>query len=299
MRKYGFNSRFQIVISITVSFLILLMVLSACRSGRVESIDHDTVLIDQTPSGMSEDEVATLASLEQIDEYPLYTMTYLGDYSFRDGESSAAAKSYQLDPPRDAIFGRNFDWDFSPALLLYMDPPDAYASVSMVDIFYLGFEGDGAFGLADLPLEERIGLLEAPELPFDGINEAGLVVGMAAVPDGATVSDPEKETIDSVMVIRKILDRAATIEEALGIFRDFNINMYDNYLNCLIMEESGRSVLIEFSQGEMVVISNEGNWQIATNFLLSEAWTDFAIHCGRYEVIKDRLEKINGDLNAH
>ncbi len=49
----------------------------------------------------------------------------------------------------------------------------------------------------------------------------------------------------------------------------------------------------------MVVIPNEGNWQIATNFLLSEAWTDFAIHCGRYEVIKDRLEKINGDLNAH
>ncbi len=85
MRKYGFNSRFQIVISITVSFLILLMVLSACRSGRVEIIDHDTVLIDQTPSGMSEDEVATLANLEQIDEYPLYTMTYLGDYSFRDG----------------------------------------------------------------------------------------------------------------------------------------------------------------------------------------------------------------------
>ena len=286
--------------------VILTAFLCSCQSLEIEVFDQLPAPVEEIPDGLSEDEATTLASLEQIDEFPLYTMTYHGEYT-GFGES-AAAESYQEAPPRscslfaaygdqeDVIFGRNFDWDFSPALLLYMDPPEAYASVSMVDIYYLGFGGEEAFGIADLPLEERIGLLEAPELPFDGINEAGLVVGMAAVPNGGIVMDPEKETIDSVMVIRKILDHAATIEEALEIFREFNIEMYDHYIHYLIAEESGRSVLVEFSRGEMVVIPNQENWQIATNFLLSEAKTDYGIHCGRYETIEDKLINIEGKL---
>ena len=35
------------------------------------------------------------------------------------------------------VYGRNFDWQYSPALLLFTNPPDGYASVSMVDIEYL------------------------------------------------------------------------------------------------------------------------------------------------------------------
>ena len=44
--------------------------------------------------------------------------------------------------PDDRLFGRNFDWRYSPALLLFTDRPAAggYASVSMVDIAYLGFD---------------------------------------------------------------------------------------------------------------------------------------------------------------
>jgi hypothetical protein len=37
------------------------------------------------------------------------------------------------------LLGRNFDWENHPALLLFTDPPGRYASVSMVDISYLGY----------------------------------------------------------------------------------------------------------------------------------------------------------------
>ena len=40
------------------------------------------------------------------------------------------------------LLGRNFDWYEHPALILFTDPPDGYASVSMVDISYLGVKGD-------------------------------------------------------------------------------------------------------------------------------------------------------------
>jgi len=52
----------------------------------------------------------------------------------------------------------------------------------MVDIAYLGFEGSKAGALTNLPLVERRALLDAPSLPFDGMNERGLAIGMAAVP---------------------------------------------------------------------------------------------------------------------
>ena len=46
-----------------------------------------------------------------------------------------------LGDPENRLFGRNFDWRYSPALLLFTDRPagGGYASVSMVDIAYLGF----------------------------------------------------------------------------------------------------------------------------------------------------------------
>jgi hypothetical protein len=200
--------------------------------------------------------------------------------------------------PEGMLFGRNFDWDFSPALLLFTDPPDGYASVSMVDIAYIGYGEERAFGLVDLPLSERIGLLDAPYLPFDGMNEAGLAVGMAAVSPGGMEDDPEKETIDSLMVIREILDQAATVDEAVAILGSYNIDWGSGPpLHYLIAEKSRRSVLVEFSQGEMVVMPNRDPWQLATNFLVSETGTSAEGNCWRYDLIFERLKEGNGQLN--
>ncbi len=106
---------------------------------------------------------------------------------------SAQAPSVKVNLPRtwacslfaalgsdNQVYGRNFDWVDSPALLLFSHPTDGYASVSMVDLAYLDF-GDQVDHLVDLPLDRRGPLLDAPALPFDGMNERGLAVGMAAV----------------------------------------------------------------------------------------------------------------------
>ncbi|MCG2767342.1 MAG: hypothetical protein L6435_03025, partial [Anaerolineae bacterium] len=174
---------------------------------------------DEPLQSEAEREAATLGSLEQVDDYPLYTMRYYADYGWRAavidradgawashvvplletfGERVSAGGRLPTGEPVPAwacslfaalgdadnmLYGRNFDWQFSPALLLFTDPPDGYASVSMVDIAYLGFEGARAGTLTDLPLAERLLLLDAPFWPFDGMNERGLVVGMAAVPE--------------------------------------------------------------------------------------------------------------------
>jgi len=279
--------------------------ISACQAS-IAVMEADPETIENIPPGLSYQDAVTLSSLDQIDDFPLYTMIYEGE--FVPEAESLSAQRYEEDPawgcslfaaygdPDENLYGRNFDWDFSPALLLFMDPPDGYASVSMVDIYYLGYKGERAFGIIDLPLEEQVGLLDAPYIPFDGMNEAGLAVGMAAVPPGGMEDDPNKETIDSLMAIRKVLDGAATVDEAVEIMSSYNIDMVGTPIHYLVSESSGRSALIEFSKGEMIVLPNESNWQIATNFLLSETWTDPGIHCGRYGRIEERLIELEGKI---
>lgn len=99
----------------------------------------------------------------------------------------------------------------------------------------------------DLPLAARTPLLYAPFLPFDGINEHGLAIGMAAVPGSDMLYDPAKEEIGSLAVMRVILDRARTVEEAVLILSDYNIDMEGGPpLHYLIADRSGQAVLVEF-----------------------------------------------------
>jgi hypothetical protein len=203
-----------------------------------------------------------------------------------------------LGDAENRLYGRNFDWQFSPALLLFTDPPDGYASVSMVDIEYLGFPGERSRDLTDLPLTERQALLDAPSLPFDGMNEKGLAVAMAAVPPGEMPLDPQKKTIDHLQVIREILDHAATVEQAIDILDSYNIDMGNVPLHYLIACASGNSAVVEFYQGEMEVFRNESPWQVATNFLLASTNGHTQGQCWRYDLINRRLKELAGRISS-
>ncbi len=274
---------------------------------------------DPRADGLSDEDAATLGSLVQVDDYPLYTMHYYGPYnqrvSFIEGARwSASANLPNPDQPAmspawacslfaalgdadNMLYGRNFDWEYSPAVLLFADPPDGYASVSLVDIAYFGFGGAQAGTLTALPLVERQALLDAPSLPFDGMNEHGLAVGMAAVPPGQMRPDPGKETTGSVMVIREILDHASDVDEAVVILQSYNVDMGSGPpIHYLVADPSGRAVLVEFYQGEMVIIPNETGWHLATNFLRASAGESAAGQCWRYDRLGQRLAKAEGHV---
>jgi hypothetical protein len=264
--------------------------------------------------GLSHEEAATLSSLEQVDDYPLYTMRYYGAYDQRassaepvlsEAEGTASLPAWTcslfaaLGDADHKLYGRNFDWEYSPAVLLFTDPSDGYASVSMVDIAYFGFEGDKAGTITDLPLIERRALLYTPLWPFDGMNERGLAVGMAAVPPGDMRPDPNKETMGSLGVIREMLDHASNAEEALAILQSYNIDFEGGPpLHYLIADSSGCSLLVEFYEGEMVVIPNETPWHQATNFLRASVGESAEGECWRYDKISQRLTEAGGQLTV-
>jgi hypothetical protein len=254
------------------------------------------------PAGdLTDDKTATLNSLKQIDDYPLYTMRFHGAYDqYRDQASASARPKWAcslfaaMGNAENMVYGRNFDWEYSPALLLFTDPPDGYASLSMVDIGYL-VEEDQVKSLADLPLTEREPLLVAPFWPFDGMNEHGLVVGMAAVPESEMPRDPANETIGSLAIIREMLDHARDVDEAVAIIESYNIAWSGGpALHYLIADASGGAVLVEFYEGEMTVIPHKGPYHLATNHLRTTASGDG--DCWRYATLDERLTETEGCL---
>jgi hypothetical protein len=311
MRKPGF----PVIEMVVITGMLLLAILSGCVSAPTPAPPPTPEINDDLP--LTEHETATLNSLEQVDDYPLYTLHYQGDYDFPTfsdtgasmvedfagkGTSSKVSTTWgcslfaALGDLQQRLYGRNFDWNYSPALLLFTDPPDGYASVAMVDMEYLGFEAELLLRLADLPVEERQPLLYAPALPFDGMNETGLVVGMAAVPPGDMQPDPEKKTVGELGVIRLILDHAASVDETVEILGSYNIDMGEVPIHYLVASANEEAALVEFYQGEMRVFRSDVPWQLATNFLVAGTNGQPQGQCLRYDHISQRLEAVGGSL---
>jgi hypothetical protein len=220
---------------ILFSLLVILLILATGCALRehpgnvvLEQTIEDIDLPAPPSSVLTEQEFEALSTIERVDEYPLYVMTLTGPFRSRD-ESGIAAETHEDHPgfthvdrgrwacslftalgdPGSMVFGRNFDWRFSPALLLFTHPPDGYASVSIVDIGYL-LDEPSADALLDLEIDERTSLLEAPFWPFDGMNERGVAIGMAAVPASELPFDKTKDTLDSLQIMREVLDHASS-----------------------------------------------------------------------------------------
>lgn len=255
-------------------------------------------------------ESRTLATLRRIDDFPLYEMYYYGDYGFesflqeglrtdnrshsyeQETDSGWACTCFSsLNQEGELVFGRNFDWHKHPALILFTSPSSGYASVSMVDISYLGYN-------EEIPSwTERGSLLRAPYLPFDGMNEYGLAVGIMAVPFADGGDDPEKVTIGGLQAIRLMLDYAKDVDEAVSLLQDYNIDFGGGPpLHYLISDSSGHSAVVEFIDAKMRVIRNSEPWQVSTNFLISNVRPEGARSpCWRYNRAYETLEQ--GDAN--
>jgi hypothetical protein len=300
--------------------LLAVVVLTGCVRGASETPAYapspTATSRYSEQAGLTAEEAMTLESLTKVDEYPLYTLHFYAPYDLAASAQDVAGHSSDLTEracesnwacslfaslgdESKMLFGRNFDWDFSPAMLLFTHPSTGYASVSMVDIAYLGFGDDSAHELTELPIEERVPLLQAPLLPFDGMNERGLAIGMAAVPSGNMTSDPDKDTVGSLRVMRMILDQAATIDEAVAILENHNIDFRGGPpLHYLVADATGRAVLVEFYAGRMVVLTTSNPWHQATNFLRSSVGESAEGNCWRYDLIGERLADSAGEMSA-
>ena len=251
--------------------------------------------------------IRTMASLERVDDYPLFVMRYHGSYFFdwfsehgiewplfqkfyKMMNPDACTSFVAMSDPNSVVFARNFDWLHRSSLLLFTDPPDGYASVSMVDLYYLGLEG-----MKEIPWAKRFFLLGTPYGIMDGMNEWGVAVSINAVPFKKLPYDSNKPTLISNQIMRAVLDHARNVDEAVSLIEKYNPNFPVVCGHLHIADVSGNSVVVEYVDGRTIVVRNDKPWQVSTNFLLSEAKPE-ASNLWRYDMACENLLRTEGHI---
>ena len=195
-------------------------------------------------------------------------------------------------PAGGHLFGRNFDLTESPGMLLYTRPKTGYASMSMVNLSFLGFSP------TDLPtnLLNSFKALAAPYVPMDGVNEKGLAIGVLMLQTGNTKQDTGKKPITTTVAIRMILDRAATVDEAVELLRGYDLQASaggDHHFH--LADAQGNSVVVSYENNEMVVTQSKA----AANFrLVPGAHDPRGIGHDRYDGAIKRLAETDGSLSV-
>ncbi len=256
--------------------------------------------------------VRTILSLRRVDGYPLYTMHWQGGYQglmggwrwlypriFTGGGGSggdACAIFAALGEPDHSLLGRGFDWGYSPALLLFINPPGGYASVSMVDLTHLGLAGEPEEGLS---VWQKMRMLAGPLFPLDGMNECGLIVAVATLAGSSDKHEDDKSFIHCLAAVRWILDHCRTVAEALTWLGGVDIGFTPVVgLHLMLADPTGNAAVVEWIDGEPCVIRNEQPWQAATNFALAKIKDPDEVTCSRYRLILAALEKRQGKLTV-
>ncbi|MDM5155537.1 C45 family autoproteolytic acyltransferase/hydrolase [Bacillus sp. DX1.1] len=184
-------------------------------------------------------------------------------------ESQAQCSIFASYNGSEVIMGRNYDLifdlkQFTESSLIC--PVDKYCYVGHSDVF-LG--------------------------KVDGINEQGLAVAITLVQ-----SECKEAGLNFYVAVRKILENASTIEEAIHILREFPSSICNNYL---LADHSGNMAVVEKAPQNMVVRRPKENehFIVCANHFVSEEMialqqnmnNDWSKSQNRYTYMEEQLRR--------
>ncbi len=244
---------------------------------------------------MFKPQLDAIGTIEKLDD-GIYSMTYAGDYGFdeflaRGGaasdeevaaylteflshgfykvsttEQSPGCSTVQADREDGGyLFGRNFDWDNGTIMIVRTVPDGGYASVSTCNLDFLGFGDDF---LPDGGFMNELLSLAAVYVPLDGINEKGLCIADLTIDiDEGISQDNGKPDLTTTTAIRLMLDRAATVDEAIALLGQYDMHgSIGSMHHIAISDSTGKSVVVEYINNELTVTETK----VVTNFFIAE-----------------------------
>ena len=161
----------------------------------------------------------------------------------------------------DHILARNFDYKDAPAIVVWTAPSNGYKSVAVTEANVM------LYGEKLGEAKNKNRLLLAPYACMDGINEKGLAIAVLEIKAKPTHQSTGKKSIITTVMIRAVLDKCSTVDEAVNLFRQFDMHdsLFCNY-HYHIADASGKSIVIEYVNNEMRLIEPENKIQYVMNF---------------------------------
>ena len=213
-----------------------------------------------------------------------------------EGEEPHGCSTIVRQTPDGVMMGRNYDFDHHGATMITITyPNNGYASIATNSMEFLGLPADWK------PSEnvmENMAAIAAIYVPMDGMNEKGLCVADLIDLDGEQVNqDTDKPDLTTVSGIRLLLDKAATVEEAIALLEQYDMHSSIGFAHhYAVSDTTGRAVVIEYVDGKMVV--NES--PLCTNFNLCQARAgrEFDMQVPGIPSAVERMEKLQATDEA-
>ena len=169
--------------------------------------------------------------------------------NFRIGCSAFAAKT----PEGEHLLARNFDYTETDTVLVHSHPKGAYESIGLADLGVLGV--GQTYPIKPDSVQGKLYSVITPYLVVDGMNEKGVAAGILEIVIDETHQDKGKPDLLIYCAIRGILDKCASVDEALKFLETYDIqtDLKTNY-HLFITDKTGRYVVVEWLDNEMVVV---------------------------------------------
>ncbi|QEE14586.1 linear amide C-N hydrolase [Promethearchaeum syntrophicum] len=199
-----------------------------------------------------------------------------------------------LDPMKNSLFGRNFDWYDGGKLILVTQPENGYKSISMVDLYSL--EHYSGISIDEMSSSEFWQLAFSP---FDGMNEWGVAVGCLVSPGMIISDDSAKQNLGSLEFMRLALDYAKNVSEVIDLWKNYDMDYgMGPDVHYMVADAQGNSVVLEWINGEMEVIANTQPWQVVTNFRIYNATEQDQLNCWRFSEVNETLNVVGNSMNS-
>ena len=234
----------------------------------------DLVIPATRENKLSKDRIETMNSIRKLtdyDDYNVYYMDVLYDYSLKDMTPTEPADTQTLFnlmlmeaapgcniritapefgcsafslPTKDGktLMGRSYDFRYdSSCMMVHCKPYDGYESIAHAALNNLGADDPDSSEAA------RIACLAAPFVCLDGMNEKGVAIAVLTEDSEPAVQETGKPKLATTMLIRLVLDKAASTQEAVDLIREYDmysVSGRDNHF--FITDASGDSRTIEY-----------------------------------------------------
>ncbi|MBO2517170.1 MAG: hypothetical protein CW338_07875, partial [Clostridiales bacterium] len=204
----------------------------------------DLVVPARRENKLSRDRIATLGTIRKLtdyEEYNVYSMDILYDYSLKDLTptepvdtqtilnlvlmEAAPGCDFKITAPEFGcsafsvptsdgtyLMGRSYDFRFnSSCMIVHCNPRDGYESVAHAALNNLGADDPDSSETA------RVACLAAPFVCLDGINEKGVAIAVLTEDSAPAIQNTGKPKLATTILIRLVLDKAATTQEAVDL----------------------------------------------------------------------------------
>ena len=139
---------------------------------------------------------------------------------------------------------------------------------------------------------------EGFDYPYEGMNDQGLFIAIAAVPKTKIPFSILKPIRVSCELVTIVLQEAGTVEQAIPLFHKYSI-MFGTHLgypliHYMIVDKEGHSAIVELVDKKIVVTRNKNkNYQVMTNFYVSDPEITFGGENPgtRYTILEETLSQ--------